>query len=228
MSQLVLCICVLDTVYLQYKKAGVDGLMGAMTLAEQSTGPIRYSEKLSPSVNISLMEASCHDGRVCFNTPEQLTKSVSELVWGSLCCLRLWDNFLGPTGVIPCMLGSNETYWEGGCTVVRTACNSRGNKFILEEGEPTVCITYKWILNEGHCSSGPGSSSREKQYSTSHHPPPFAPPQTGASWLFHTHLIVMFNIHVFNGIFTSTVCKHAKQLEKSHDTIKWQPWIAFS
>jgi hypothetical protein len=100
MSQLVFCICVLDTVYLQYKKAGVDGLMGAMTLAEQSTGPIRYSEKLSPSVNISLMEASCHDGRVCFNTPEQLTKSVSELVWGSLSCLRLWDNFLGPTGVI--------------------------------------------------------------------------------------------------------------------------------
>ncbi|KAH9556934.1 hypothetical protein CY35_07G058600 [Sphagnum magellanicum] len=47
----------------EYKKAGVDGLMGAMTLAEQSTGPFRYSEKLSPSVNISLMEASCHDGR---------------------------------------------------------------------------------------------------------------------------------------------------------------------
>ncbi len=55
----------LDAAYVQYKKAGADGLMGAMPLAEQSTGPIRYSEKLSPSVNIFLMEASCHDGRVC-------------------------------------------------------------------------------------------------------------------------------------------------------------------
>jgi hypothetical protein len=48
-------------------------------------------------------------------------------------------------------------------TVVSTTGNSRGNKFILEEGEPTVHITYTWILSKRHCSSGTGSSGREKQ-----------------------------------------------------------------
>lgn len=49
---------------MQYKKAGADGLMGAMPLAEQGDGTIRYTEKLSPSVNLFLGEASRHDGRV--------------------------------------------------------------------------------------------------------------------------------------------------------------------
>lgn len=50
---------------LQYKKAGADGLMGAMSKSDQGDGVIRYTEKLSPSVNLFLAEASRHDGRVC-------------------------------------------------------------------------------------------------------------------------------------------------------------------
>lgn len=46
----------------QYKKAGADGLMGAMPLSDQGDGIIRYTEKLSPSVNIFLAEASRQDG----------------------------------------------------------------------------------------------------------------------------------------------------------------------
>jgi len=50
----------------QYKKAGADGLMGAMPLSDQGDGVIRYTEKLSPSVNMFLAEASRPDGgRVC-------------------------------------------------------------------------------------------------------------------------------------------------------------------
>ena len=49
----------------QYKKAGADGLMGAMPLSDQGDGIVRYTEKLSPSVNIFLAEASRQDGRVC-------------------------------------------------------------------------------------------------------------------------------------------------------------------
>lgn len=51
---------------MQYKKAGADGLMGAMPLSDQGDGVIRYTEKLSPSVNLFLAEASRQDGgRVC-------------------------------------------------------------------------------------------------------------------------------------------------------------------
>nr|XP_024395928.1 guanine nucleotide exchange factor SPIKE 1-like isoform X2 [Physcomitrium patens] len=49
----------------EYKKAGADGLMGAMSKSDQGDGVIRYTEKLSPSVNLFLAEASRHDGRVC-------------------------------------------------------------------------------------------------------------------------------------------------------------------
>lgn len=51
--------------FLQYKKAGADGLMGAMLLSDQGDGVIRYTEKLSPSVNMFSAEASRQDGRVC-------------------------------------------------------------------------------------------------------------------------------------------------------------------
>lgn len=50
---------------LQYKKAGADGLMGAMPLSDQGDGSTRYTEKLSPSVNLFLAEASRQDSRVC-------------------------------------------------------------------------------------------------------------------------------------------------------------------
>jgi len=49
---------------LQYKKAGADGLMGAMPANEQGEGPLQYSEKLSPAVNHFLAEASRQDVRV--------------------------------------------------------------------------------------------------------------------------------------------------------------------
>lgn len=49
---------------LQYKKAGADGLMGAMPANEQGEGPHQYSEKLSPAVNHFLAEASRQDVRV--------------------------------------------------------------------------------------------------------------------------------------------------------------------
>lgn len=51
---------------LQYKKAGADGLMGAMPANEQGEGPLQYSEKLSPAINHFLAEASRQDVRVCF------------------------------------------------------------------------------------------------------------------------------------------------------------------
>jgi hypothetical protein len=50
--------------FVQYKKAGADGLMGAMPANEQGEGPLRYSEKLSPAVNHFLAEASRQDVRV--------------------------------------------------------------------------------------------------------------------------------------------------------------------
>jgi hypothetical protein len=79
----------LDAAHLQYKKAGADGLMGAMPLAEQSTGPIQYSEKLSPSVNIFLMEASCHDGR--WSAPQATPEGISSF-WR-----RVSPQFISPT-----------------------------------------------------------------------------------------------------------------------------------
>jgi hypothetical protein len=48
----------------QYKKAGADGLMGAMPANEQGESPLRYSEKLSPAINHFLVEASRQDVRV--------------------------------------------------------------------------------------------------------------------------------------------------------------------
>lgn len=48
----------------QYKKAGADGLMGAMPVNEQGKGTLCYSEKLSPAVNHFLSEASRQDVRV--------------------------------------------------------------------------------------------------------------------------------------------------------------------
>jgi hypothetical protein len=56
--------------YLQYKKAGADGLMGAMPANEQGEGPLRYSDKLSPAVNHFLIEASRQDVRVCRSLPD--------------------------------------------------------------------------------------------------------------------------------------------------------------
>ncbi|XP_024384292.1 guanine nucleotide exchange factor SPIKE 1 isoform X3 [Physcomitrium patens] len=47
----------------EYKKAGADGLMGAMPLSDQGDGSTRYTEKLSPSVNLFLAEASRQDSR---------------------------------------------------------------------------------------------------------------------------------------------------------------------
>ena len=58
--------------YLQYKKAGADGLMGAMPANEQGEGPLRYSDKLSPAVNHFLIEASRQDVRVCISVPDLL------------------------------------------------------------------------------------------------------------------------------------------------------------
>lgn len=49
---------------MQYKKAGADGLMGAMPANEQGESPLRYSEKLSPAINHFLVEASRQDVRV--------------------------------------------------------------------------------------------------------------------------------------------------------------------
>ncbi|KAG0565982.1 hypothetical protein KC19_7G029000 [Ceratodon purpureus] len=47
----------------EYKKAGADGLMGAMPVADQGDGVIRYTEKLAPSVNLFLADSSRQDGR---------------------------------------------------------------------------------------------------------------------------------------------------------------------
>jgi hypothetical protein len=49
----------------QYKKAGADGLMGAMPQSDKGDGIFRYTEKLAPSVNLFLADASRQDGRVC-------------------------------------------------------------------------------------------------------------------------------------------------------------------
>ncbi|XP_024370509.1 guanine nucleotide exchange factor SPIKE 1 [Physcomitrium patens] len=53
----------------EYKKAGADGLMGAMPTNEQGEGPLRYSEKLSPAVNHYLAESSRQDIRVTKSSP---------------------------------------------------------------------------------------------------------------------------------------------------------------
>lgn len=52
--------------FIQYKKAGADGLMGAMPVTEQGDGTLRYSEKLSPAINQFLADASRQDVRVWF------------------------------------------------------------------------------------------------------------------------------------------------------------------
>ncbi|XP_024369391.1 guanine nucleotide exchange factor SPIKE 1 isoform X5 [Physcomitrium patens] len=54
---------------LEYKKAGADGLMGAMPANDQGEGPLRYSEKLSPAVNQFLIEASRQDVRLTKISP---------------------------------------------------------------------------------------------------------------------------------------------------------------
>ncbi|KAG0603065.1 hypothetical protein M758_10G063500 [Ceratodon purpureus] len=62
----------------EYKKAGADGLMGAMPLSDQGDGVVRYTEKLSPSVNLFLAEASRQDGR--WSTP-QATPDAGNSFW---------------------------------------------------------------------------------------------------------------------------------------------------
>lgn len=95
----ILTACVSADVYtdeilgplLQYKKAGADGLMGAMPANEQGDGPLQYSEKLSPAVNHFLAEASRQDVRVCSASGSQI---VAHPPWNHLFSPTLLPNYL--------------------------------------------------------------------------------------------------------------------------------------
>ncbi|XP_073392859.1 guanine nucleotide exchange factor SPIKE 1 isoform X2 [Physcomitrium patens] len=75
----------------EYKKAGADGLMGAMPVNEQGKGTLCYSEKLSPAVNHFLSEASRQDVRILL----QVTKSSP-----------------GPQWIFPQVSPDASTFWK--------------------------------------------------------------------------------------------------------------------
>ena len=81
----------------QYKKAGADGLMGAMPPNEQGDVPLQYSDKLSPAVNHFLAEASRQDVRVCF-VHDACASFADEApsCWHILFCRYLFSTMLLP------------------------------------------------------------------------------------------------------------------------------------